>query len=64
MLFNNDQMFYKMKTIKSEYYEIYSLEIYKKPLSSFDNKRYICDNGFESFAYSHFFFLSIKCVII
>ena len=43
-----------MKTIRSENHEIYLLEINKKSLSSFDDKRYICDNGIESFAYGHF----------
>ena len=47
-------MFHKMKTIRSENYEIYLLEINKKSLSSFDNKRYICNNEIASFAYGHF----------
>ena len=47
-------MYHKMKTIRSKNHEIYSLEINKKSLSSFDDKRYICDSGIESFAYGHF----------
>ena len=47
-------MYHKMKTIRSENYEIYSLEINKRSLSSFDDKRYICNNGIESFAYGDF----------
>ena len=43
-----------MKTIRSENHEIYSLEINKKSLSSFDDKRYIYNNGIESFCYGHF----------
>ena len=54
-------MYHKMKMIRSENHEIYSLEINKKSLSSSDDKRYICTNGIESFAYGHFFNLSIKC---
>ena len=47
-------MYHKMKTIRSENHEIYSLEINKKSFSSFDDKRYICNNGIESFAHGHF----------
>ena len=54
ILFNNDHMYNKMKTIRSENHEIYSLEINKRSLSSFDDKKYICDNGIESFSFGHF----------
>ena len=47
-------MYHKMKTIRSENHENYLLEMNKKSLSSFDDKRYICNNGIESFAYGHF----------
>ena len=46
-------MYHKMKTIRSKNHEIYLLEINKKSLS-FDDKRCICSNGIESFAYGHF----------
>ena len=52
-LFNSGQMFHKMKTIRSERHEIYSLEINKKSLSCFDDKRYILSNGIDSLAYGH-----------
>ena len=54
ILFNNDHIYHRTKTIRSENHEIYSLEINKKSLSSFDDKRYVCDNGIESFADGHF----------
>ena len=47
-------MYHKMKTIRSENHKIYLLEINKRYLSSFDDKRYICNNGIESFAYGYF----------
>ena len=40
-LFNKTQIFHKMKTIRSEKHEIYSIEINKKSLSCFHDKRYI-----------------------
>ena len=52
-LFNYGQMFHKMKTIRSERHEIYSLEINKKSLSCFDDKRYLLSNGVDSLAYGH-----------
>ena len=52
-LFNDDQMHHKMKTIRSEKHQLYSLEINKVSLSCFDDKRYIHDNGISSYAYGH-----------
>ena len=53
-LFNNRQMFHKMKSIRSENHKIYSVEINKKSLLCFDDKRYILSNGIDSFAYGHY----------
>ena len=53
-LFNNRQMFHKMKSIRSENHKIYSVEINKKSLSCFDDKRYIFSNGIDSFAYGYY----------
>jgi len=47
-LFNNKQMFHKMKTIRSENHNLGSYEINKVSLSCFDDKRYIL-----SYAYGH-----------
>ena len=52
--FNKTQIFHKMKTITSEKHEIYSIEINKKSLSCFDDKRYILSDGINSFAYGHY----------
>ena len=40
-LFNNEQMYHKMKTIRSENHQLGSYEINKVSLSCFDDKRYI-----------------------
>ena len=52
-LFNSSEMFHKMKTIRSEKHQLWSVEINKKSLSCFDDKRYIFSNGIDTFAYSH-----------
>ena len=52
-LFNNDQMYHEMKTIRSENHQLGSYEINKESLSCFDDKRYIHDNGVSSYAYGH-----------
>ena len=50
-LFNNKQMHHKMKTIRSQNHQLGSYEINKVSLSCFDDKRYILENGHESYAY-------------
>ena len=52
-LINNERMHHKMKTIKSQRYQLGSYEINKVSLSCFDDKHYIHDNGTSSYAYGH-----------
>ena len=52
-LFNNKQMYHKMKTIRSESHQLGSYEINKVSLSCFDDKRYIHKDGKTSYAYGH-----------
>ena len=52
-LFNNKQMYHKMKTIRSENHQLGSYELNKVSLSCFDDKRYIHNNGINSYAYGH-----------
>ena len=52
-LFNNKQMYHKMKTIRSENHKIGSYEINKLSLSCFDDKIYIHEDGKTSYAYGH-----------
>ena len=54
-LFNQCEMYHKMKTIRSENHNIYSMEINKKSLSCFDDKRYISTNGIDTYAYGHLY---------
>ena len=53
-LFENKQMHHKMKTIRSKNHQLNSYEINKVSLSCFDDKRYILENGIESYAYGHY----------
>ena len=52
-LFNNKQMYHKMKTIRSENHQLGSYELNKVSLSCFDDKRYIHEDGIKSYAYGH-----------
>ena len=42
-----------MKTIRSSDHQIGSYEINKISLSCFDDKRYLHENGIDSYAYGH-----------
>ena len=53
-LLENKQMYHKMKTIRSQNHQLGSYEINKVSLSCFDDKRYIHDNGINSYAYGHY----------
>ena len=52
-LFNSQQMHHTMNTIRSDKHQICSYEINKVSLSCFDDKRYILDDGIQSYAYGH-----------
>ena len=52
VLFNNKQMYHKMKTIRSNNHQLGSYELNKVTLSCFADKRYILD-GINSYAYGH-----------
>ena len=54
VLFNNNQVYHKMKTIRSQRHQLGSYEINKISLSCFDDKRYLHDNGLYSYAYGHY----------
>ena len=55
VLFNNKQVYHKMKTIRSQRHQLGSYEINKISLSCFDDKRYPHDNGiYSSYAYGHY----------
>ena len=50
-LFNGTQMYHKMKTIRSNCHQLGSYELNEVSLSCFDNKRYLHDDGINSYAY-------------
>ena len=52
-LFDSEQMYHKVKTIRSENHELGGYEINKVSLSCFDDKRYIHKDGKTSYAYGH-----------
>lgn len=52
-LFENKQIYHKMKTIRSENHQLRSYELNKISSSCFDDKRYILENGIYSYAYGH-----------
>ena len=54
VLFNNKQVYHKMKMIRSQRHQIGSYEINKTSLSCFDDKRYLHNNGIYSYAYGHY----------
>ena len=54
VLFNNEQIHHKMKTIRSEKHQLGSFELNKISLSCFDDKRFIHQNGITSYAYGHY----------
>ena len=53
-LFNNKQMYHKMKTKRSQNHQLGSYEINKVSLSCFDDKRYILEDGMTCYAYGHY----------
>ena len=44
---------HRMKRIQSKFHRIGPYDVCKISLSCFDNKRYILDDGINSFAYFH-----------
>ena len=44
----------EVKRIGSDKHNIYTFNNMKIALSAFDTKRWICDNGIETFAFGHY----------
>ena len=53
-LLENKQLCHTMKTIRSQNHQLGSFEINKVSLSCFDDKRYILEDGINSYAYGHY----------
>ena len=54
VLFNNKQVYHKMKTIRIHRHRLGSYEINKISLGCFDNKYYLHDSGIYSYGYGHY----------
>jgi len=52
-LFKKKRTINKMKQIRSENHELYTISINKIGLSPYDDKRYILDDGVTTLAYGH-----------
>jgi len=53
VLFKSRQLYHKMKTIRSDHHQLGSFEVNKVSLSCFDDKRYLHDDGINSYAYGY-----------
>ena len=53
-LFNNQQRYHNMKKMRSQNHQLGSYELNKVSLTCFDDKRYIHDDGINSYAYGHY----------
>ena len=53
VLINNKQIHHTVKTIRSINHQLGSYELNKVSLSCFDDKRYISNDGIQSYAYGH-----------
>ena len=51
---NRQNLFHKMRTIKSIKHQLYTVEQTKKSLTVYDNKRYILNDGITSLPYNHY----------
>ena len=54
VLLENKQIHHTMKTIRSINHQLGSYELNQVSLSCFDDKRYIANNGINSFSYGHY----------
>ena len=54
ILLNNKQVHHKMKTIRSDKHQLNSYEINKVSLSAYDDKRFLHNDGINSYAYGHY----------
>ena len=52
-LFGGGQMWHGMKMLRSEGHEIYGMRVNKVSLSAYDSKRWIAENGVDTYAYGY-----------
>ena len=51
---NRNMMYSKMNVIRSEKHQLYTMTMNKVSLSCYDDKRYILNDGINSYAYGHY----------
>ena len=54
VLYTGSRMYSNMKAIRSVRHQLYTIEINKVSLSAYDDKRYLWDDGVNSYAYCHY----------
>ena len=54
VLENGSRMHSNMKAIRSVKHQLYTMDMNKVSLSAYDDKRYITDDGVNSYAYGHY----------
>ena len=60
-LFDRTEMLALMDLIRSRSHNLYCETVRKKTLSSFDDKRYLLDDGLSSLAYGHYTIKESDC---
>lgn len=50
----NKQTLVSMDLIRSHAHQLYVETVHKKCLSGYDDKRYLLDDGIQSYAYGHY----------
>lgn len=53
-LFNDTVEYHNMKSIRSYSHELYTVSLNKVSLSSYDNKRYVLEDGINTLAHGHY----------
>ena len=60
VLFNKKVVRHNMKRIQSKLHKIGTYDIFKIPLSCFDDKRYVLDDGTKTLAYFHKYIIFVN----
>jgi hypothetical protein len=60
ILETSGKMYSKMKVIRSNKHQMYTMEMNKVSLSAYDDKRWIKDDGISSYAYGHYIIMKFQ----
>lgn len=53
-LFENETVYKKQNLFRSKLHDVYTIEMKKKALNNFDDKRFILENGIDTLAWGHY----------